>query len=229
MVQVARRRSSRRRVRRVRPASRIRLPGAVGEARPAVGVDDATRRLLQYVVVPLWIGAGFADWACHRRTSIETTAGVQESAVHALMMTEAGIPSTLGLFLEVNAGVLAMTLAAFGLHQATAIWDVAYADERRTVTPTEQHVHGLLEQGPAMATAFLLALHCDQARALFGLAPSGPCGERSVSAVPRAIASASFASVAGLVALPYGEELLRCWRHRHRVADALPSHDHDLL
>lgn len=44
MVQVARRRSSRQRVRRVRPASRIWLPGAVGEARPAVGVDDATRR-----------------------------------------------------------------------------------------------------------------------------------------------------------------------------------------
>jgi hypothetical protein len=123
---------------------------------------------------------------------IKRAAGVEESAIHALMMTEARIPATLGLFLEINAGVIAMTLAAFGLHQATAAWDVAYADERRRVTPTEQHVHGLLEQGPAMATAFL-------------------------------------ASVAGLVALPYGEELWRCRRNRGRIGDARPAHDHDHL
>jgi hypothetical protein len=36
------------------------------------------------------------------------------------------------------------------------------------VTPTEQHIHGLLEQVPVMATAFLVALHWDQAKALFG-------------------------------------------------------------
>jgi hypothetical protein len=199
----------------------------------AASVDQATRRLLQFVVVPLWIGAGLADWMCHRRTSIETTAGVEESAIHALMMTEAGIPSTAGLFLEVNAGVIAMILAAFGLHQATAIWDVAYADERRRVTPTEQHVHGLLEQGPAMATAFLLALYWDQARALFGLGPERPVWRPQLKRHPlsRRYRIGFLASVAGFVWLPYGEELWRCFRSRDRIAasDPLPSHDHDLL
>jgi hypothetical protein len=121
------------------------------ERRRSAGVDEASRRLLQYLVVPLWIGAGLGDWICHRRTSIETTSGVKESAIHALMMAEAGVPATLGLFLEINAGVLAATIGAFAAHQATAIWDVAYADDRRRVTPTEQHIHGLLEQVPAMA------------------------------------------------------------------------------
>jgi hypothetical protein len=40
-------------------------------------------------MVPLWIGADPADRTCHRRTNIETTE-VKESAIHALMMSEAG-------------------------------------------------------------------------------------------------------------------------------------------
>jgi hypothetical protein len=82
------------------------------------------------------------------------------------MMTQAGIPALLGLLFEVNAGVLATTLAALGSHQVTAVCDVAYAEDRRKVTATEQHVHGLLEQVPVMATAFLFAVHWDLARAL---------------------------------------------------------------
>ena len=49
------------------------------------------------------------DWWCHRRTDIEHTAGPTESAIHALMMAEAGVPALRGLFCEVNAGVLAAT------------------------------------------------------------------------------------------------------------------------
>jgi hypothetical protein len=177
-------------------------------------VEEATLRLLQYVVVPLWVGAGLADWACHRRTDIEHTAGVSESAMHALQMAEAGVPATLGLFFEVNAGVLAATLSAFTLHQATAVWDVAYADGRRRVTPTEQHVHGLLEQVPAMATAFLLALHWDQARALFGLGPERRVLrlERKRRPLSRGYRAGFLTAAITLVAVPYGEELWRCAR-----------------
>src|SRR5437763_487955 len=103
------------RARRRRPR---RAPAEVGRI---AGVEGATRRLLQYAVVPLWVGAGLADWVCHRRTSIETTAGTQESVIHILQMTQAGIPAVLGLFLEVNAGVLAATLSTFALHQGTAV------------------------------------------------------------------------------------------------------------
>jgi hypothetical protein len=73
-------------------------------------IDAATLRLLKFGAVPLWAGAGFADWLCHR------------------------LPTLLGLFFEVDAGVLALTLSAFAVHQATAIWDVAYAGGRRRPT-----------------------------------------------------------------------------------------------
>ena len=84
------------------------------------------------------------------------------------MMVEGGLPALLGLFCEVDAGVLALTYATLLLHELTAIVDVAYADGRRVVTPTEQHVHGFLERVPLMATAFLTVLHWDQARAAVG-------------------------------------------------------------
>lgn len=195
-----------------RAQPRLRFGSA--ERRRRRGVDEATRRLLQYVVVPLWAGAGLADWLCHRRASIETTAGPQESAIHALMMTEAGIPATLGLFLEVNAGVLATTLAAFALHQLTAVWDVAYADGRRRVTPTEQHVHGMLEQVPAMATAFLVVLHWDQAKAMFGVGDEKPDfkPQRKRRPLSHGYRMGFLAAVGGLVAAPYAEELWRCVR-----------------
>lgn len=75
----------------------------------------------------------------------------------------------LGLFCEVNAGVLATALGAVGVHSATAYWDQAYAEQWRRVTPIEQHVHSLLEVSPLMAALFLTALHWDQAQALTGM------------------------------------------------------------
>jgi hypothetical protein len=52
--------------------------------------------------MPLWLGAGLADWYRHRQTHIETTAGPRESATHLLTMTETGIPVMLGLFPGTN-------------------------------------------------------------------------------------------------------------------------------
>ena len=197
------------------------------ELRRRAGLEDATRRLLQYAVVPLWIGAGLADWTCHRRTRIEQTSGVEESAIHLLMMSEAGVPAALGLFLEVNAFALAATLGAFALHQATAVWDVAYADGRRRVTPTEQHVHGLLEQVPAMATAFLVALHWDQAAALLGRRGERPRlrPERKRRPPSPRYRTGFLAAVTGLVAIPYLEELWRCARNVPSAEAPSPSSD----
>jgi hypothetical protein len=114
----------------------------------------------------------------------------------------------------VNAGVLATTVAAWSLHAATAAWDVAYADGRRRVTPTEQHVHGMLEQVPTMATAFLVALHWDQARALLGLGDKRPVLSLQLKRklLSRRYRIGLLASIAGLIVLPYGEELWRCVR-----------------
>lgn len=194
---------------------------SISEARRRAGIDEATRRLLLGFVVPTWIGAGLADWACHRATDIEHTAGRRESVIHAAMMTQAGIPALLGLLFEVNAGVLASTVAALGLHQATAVWDVSYADGRRRVTPTEQHVHGMLEQVPVMASAFLFALHWDQAAALLRLSDERPRYrlERKRKPLSPGYLAALFGAIAGLIVLPYANELWRCQKAA-RTCDA---------
>jgi hypothetical protein len=183
------------------------------DVRRVLGIDDATRRFLLYFVMPVWAGAGLADWWRHRRTSIETTAGTHESAVHALMMAESGIPSTLGLVLEVNAGVLAAVYAALGAHQATAWWDVKYAESRREVTPNEQHIHGVLENVPLMAASFLTVLHWDQAKALLSLGDERPRFRPEPKRQPLPPRSAAIVlGTAGLVGAVYAEELWRCAR-----------------
>lgn len=195
------------------------------ERRRRSGLDDATRRALQWFVMPVWAGAGLADWWCHRRTDIEHTAGGRESAIHALMMAESGVPTMLGLFCEVNAGVLAATYAALAAHEATAIWDVAYADERREVTPTEQHVHGFLERVPTMATAFLTVLHWDQFRAAVGVGDRPDWRLRGKRRPLSAWYRAGLLGVVGAcIAAPYAEELVRCLRARPSLA-ATPAGD----
>jgi hypothetical protein len=176
-------------------------------------VEDATRRFLLFCVVPRWVGAGLADWNRHRKMRIEATAGTHEAAVHALMMSEAGVPALLGLFFEVNAGILLATLGALGLHQATAVWDVRYAESRREVTANEQHIHGLLENVPMMATALMIVLHWDQARALVGSGGRPRFRlERKRRPLSRGYVAALLAAIGGFIALPYGEEIVRCYR-----------------
>jgi hypothetical protein len=116
---------------RFQPAQRIiqaadALPGAA-DLRRTLGIEKAARGLLLGGVMPLWLVAGLADWNLHRRTRIEETAGPRESLIHHLMFAETGVPVLLGLFCEVNAGVLATAYAAAGAHWATAYWDQAYA------------------------------------------------------------------------------------------------------
>ncbi len=154
-------------------AERIRqiaagLPRGPRDARRIAGTERAVRRLLLGGVMPLWLGAGMADWYLHRRTHIEETAGPRESAMHALMFAETGVPVLIGLFCEVNAAVLASAYGAAAAHSATAFRDQAYAEERRRVSSVEQHVHSLLEVSPLTAALLLTALHWDQAAALAG-------------------------------------------------------------
>jgi len=170
-------------------------------------------------VTPVWIGAGLADWWCHRRSDIEHTAGVTESAIHAAMSIESGLPTVLGRFC-VNGGVLGLTYATLTVHELTAIWDVAYADGRREVTPAEQYVHGFLGRVPLMATVLLTVLHWDQARSTLGLgaAPDWRLKPKR-RRLTRRYRAGVLASLAMLVAAPYGEELVRCLRARESARD----------
>ena len=50
-------------------------PARAADLKRSLGVETATRRWLTGGVMPLWLGAGLADWYLHRRTHIGRTAG----------------------------------------------------------------------------------------------------------------------------------------------------------
>lgn len=185
-----------------------------------LGVDIATRRYLLYVVLPLWLGAGFADYVFHRRTTIEQTSGTRESLTHSLMMTETGIPLLMGLFFETNALVLLISTAMFVAHEATAYWDVNYAETRRTVTPNEQHTHSALEMIPFMALSMTACLNWDQALALAGKGPQRPDFRLRPRRPPTSARymAGILAAVGLLGALPYAEEFIRCFLTKPTLA-----------
>ena len=109
--------------------------------------------------------------------------------------------------------MLGLTYGSLTLHELTALWDVAYADGRREVTPAEQYVHGFLGRVPLMATVLLTVLHWDQARSTLGLggAPDWRLKPKR-RRLTRRYRAGVLASLAALVAAPYREELVRCLR-----------------
>ncbi|MFE9448529.1 diguanylate cyclase [Streptomyces sp. NPDC006739] len=187
--------------------------GATGRA---VDVGDATTRFLLYGLLPGWFLPGLADWAMHRRTRIEETAGTRESLIHSLMMAEVGVPIALTLRYEVNPLLLSVQLGAAAVHEATALWDVRTAvHSDREVRPVEQHVHSFLESLPFGGLASLMCLHADQVRSLLRGGRGDPDAWRLVPRrrplSPGYLAGIGVA-VGACVLLPYGEELLRCRR-----------------
>lgn len=198
---------------------------SAGGFRAKAGMEVAVRRLLLGGVFPLWLGAGLADWYMHRRTRIQETAGPRESLIHQLMFAETGAPVLLGLFCEVNAGVLATAYGAAGLHNMTALWDQYYAEPRRKVSPLEQHIHSYLEICPIMAAFLLTGMHWDQARALIGRDQRRPqFAIRFKRRDPLSVRTRLFLLVAvgAFGVLPYAEEFYRCWRARPTVS-AVPD------
>jgi hypothetical protein len=210
-----------------RLGSLLGLASSTWDVERSMDVERATRRGLLYFVLPIWMGAGLLDWWWHRKTKIQETSGTHESMIHTLMMTEAGIPVMMGLFLEVNALVLLTAIVAVLVHEATAFWDVAYAEERREVTPNEQHTHSFLEVVPFMATAFLIALHPDQFRTLVGVGDAQLRFELRPKSepLPRGYVSGILAAFVATVMLPYAEEIWRCYQV-DRTLDAHPPTRH---
>jgi len=180
-------------------------------------MTDPALLVLLYFILPLWFLAGFADWLCHRATDIEGTTGAKESLIHLLMFGEIAIPLLAALFFEINALIIALMIAAFLAHEATALWDVSYAVTRREVTPFEQHVHSFLEMLPLMATAFVTVLHWPQLLALAGVGPEPARFDLTWKREPLPVAYIAAVLVAALLfeLLPYLEELWRGLRAAH--------------
>ncbi|UXX96729.1 diguanylate cyclase [Streptomyces sp. AD2-2] len=179
-------------------------------------VGDATTRYLLYGLLPGWFVPGLADWVMHRRTRIEDTSGTKESLIHALMMTEVGIPIALTLRYEINPLLLSVQLGGAAVHEATALWDVRTAvHSEREVKPIEQHIHSFLESLPFAALTSLMCLHSDQVKSLLRGGRSDPSAWRLVRRgrpLSRGYLAGIAAGIGACVLLPYGEELLRCRR-----------------
>jgi hypothetical protein len=186
---------------------------------------DMMRRYMQYVLLPLWFVPGIADWAMHRRTRISRTSGLAESVMHSVMMTEVGLPILMGLLLEINAGVIAAMLGAAFLHWGTAWLDISYTTGRREIRPTEQHIHSFIETLPFWAVSFVCCLEWKQFFALFGQGPEKPDFSLRIKnpPLPSSYIGGIFSAILALIALPYGEELVRCWlAERRGLIEAVP-------
>jgi hypothetical protein len=174
---------------------------------------EATRHFLMYVVIPLWLIAGLADWTCHRATKIEKTSGLKESLLHLLMLGEVGVPILAALFLQISAPVIGLMLGALALHQVTSIWDVSYTAKRREIPPIEQHVHTYLEMIPMMATTFVSVLHWPKVQELFGRRERRDMTIRlKEDPLPAPYIAATLGAVAVFAILPFLEEAWRCSR-----------------
>jgi hypothetical protein len=179
----------------------------------------AAQTILMYVILPLWLVAGFADYLCHRASHIERTSGPKESLLHLLQFAEMAVPTLAAIFLDINALIILIMIVALVLHEATAIWDVRYAYETRTVTPTEQHVHSFLEMLPLMGLLIIITLYPGQFLALFGLgSEAADFGMRlKQPPLPTLYVTVMLSLVLLFDVLPYFEELVRTLRHRSKA------------
>lgn len=185
--------------------------------------DAMTRAFLTYAIVPPWLAAGILDWYWHRTTRIERTAGAHESVTHVAMALQAGAGVAMGLFLRIDAGVIAAMFASALAHEATAAWDVGYTLRRRKIVQAEQHTHSFLEVLPFVAAGFAAFVRPDQTRALFtgGPARPGMAFRLNRRPLPRATVAALVAS--GLLGVaPHLEELVRCLRVNPTLAPLPP-------
>jgi hypothetical protein len=188
-------------------------------------LSDAERTARAYVlgvILPLWIASGSADYILHRRSAIERTAGSYESRLHVLGIALTSLPVLAGLLLEINAGVIAGMSIGYLAHLGMTIWDVAYADEKRTIVPLEQHVHGMLELLPFCALSFVICTYREQALALAGRSRTRADFRLRRKRVP--ISRGTLAAIVGgfgaFVALPFCEELRRCVRYERAAQSA---------
>lgn len=173
--------------------------------------------ILVYVVLPLWVIAGFADYLCHRATHVERATGARESAIHWLMLGEAAVPILAAVYLKVDATVILVMFVALAAHEWTSHVDLQIAKRTRTVTVTEQQIHSLLEVLPFTAMLLVLILHWTQLQALFGAGPEHTDWRIVLKPLP-SLAEVGPPGLAFLLlaVLPYLEELIRGLRAERR-------------
>jgi hypothetical protein len=182
--------------------------------------------VLMYLVLPLWVLAGFADYCCHRATDIEHATGTKESALHWLMLGEVGLPILAAVFLKIDALIFAFMIVCLVAHEFTGYLDLKLAMATRRVTAFEHQVHSVLEIIPLTALLLVALLHWPQAQALFGFGNAQPDFTLVLKTPPTW--GALIPPLAGFLAfaiVPYLEEFIRGLRAQagHDVAKILPD------
>jgi hypothetical protein len=172
--------------------------------------DSAAASLLVFVVLPVWITSGLADYLCHRATSIEMTSGTTESVLHLVQFALVGVPVVLALFLDINAGYFVVAGIFVVLHHAVAAIDLVFANSRRHIAPREQMVHSFLEIMPLTALILLGIMNWPQFLALLGAGAERPVFAPVVRLLPASFVIAIMGGAFLLNLLPYVEELFRC-------------------
>lgn len=182
------------------------------QLQPARHPDQTQRYAL--MLLPIWVLIGVGDYLWHRRTRIETTSGTEESVTHALMIAEMGPALMAALFLEINAGVVALIASSYVLHEATSAWDIYFTDSRRPIPAGEQHIHSYLQGLPFCLASFVVFTHWNQFLALFGKGSEEPRFDIRLKrpALPLKILLPLVFGGGLMSALPHAEELWRCWK-----------------
>ena len=111
------------------------------------------------LTLPLWLLAGLGDWWCHRHTLIHRTSGAPESAFHLALYLVIAVPLALGLFLEINAALLAFMSVCVCAHSGISLWDSSYSQPRRYISPVEQMIHSHLEMLPVFALGLVVVMN----------------------------------------------------------------------
>ncbi len=174
--------------------------------------------VLAYVVLPLWVVAGFLDYLCHRASHIEQATGVRESLIHWLMLAEVMVPLFLAVFFRINALVLVLMLICLVAHEITGYYDLKLAMATRRVTVLEHQVHSALEILPLAAILLVMTLHWPQTLALFGAGPQPADFSLGAKQTPRwGELFPPAATFIALAILPYLEELWRGSRQRRKA------------
>jgi len=173
--------------------------------------------VLGFVVLPLWIAAGLADYLCHRAARISQNSGTAESVLHLIQFLLIGLPVSLALILRANAGFFLLAGLFILLHHLVAYVDVRYADTTRKIAPREQMVHSCLEILPIAALLLLAVAQWDQALAAVGLGAEAPVFKPQVYVMSAVYAAVILAAALLFNLLPYLEELTRCLRARNKT------------
>ena len=185
-------------------------------------MQESVRFLLLYVVMPIWLAAGVADWACHRRAGIADTSGPMESVLHLFMVGQVGVGVLAAMFFEINAAVLLLLLLLLVAHTLTTHLDLHYTDGKRHVSAFEQSVHGYLEAMPMTAYALLAAAYWPQLQAVFGAGKARADWRFVLKNEPLATPQLMLLLVASLLlgAAPFLEELYRTLKTRRQAGAA---------